>query len=127
MHIYGGRSLDRQVARLVLADLSLLSVRLPKFLQLHLNCSELGMDVLGDYDHSAGKHMIRVRPGLSRGALYLVTLHELGHALGLEHMTQGVMAARLRTRRRKLTLYSRRKWLLDIAVQYQKLCLKELP
>lgn len=59
------------------------------------------------------------------GKLYAVWLHELGHALGLDHTPVGIMAPRERGRR-ALTRANRRKWCLDVAAQVQRLRAKEV-
>lgn len=58
------------------------------------------------------------------GKLYAVWLHELGHALGLDHTPAGIMAPKEQGRR-ALTRANRRKWCLDVAAQVQRLRAKE--
>lgn len=65
-------------------------------------------------DHTT-HHSIALRPTLVGASLYAVFLHELGHALGLDHTRRGIMAPKEPKRRQPLSIGLRRKWCAEIA------------
>ncbi len=124
-HIIEANARERQVLGVLWTDLEkYFASLLPEKLIIQVRVSHdvfvtSEKDWLGSFvSLDANSCEIMLRPN-SEGGLYRICLHEVGHALGLEHGT-GVMAARNATTSVKLTPYRRRRWLRDFGNQLLK-------
>jgi hypothetical protein len=84
---------------------------------VRIGLSDLGGDPVGLY--SPDDKLIVLDEGLRGAGLYRVLLHELGHHLGLEHSSRGIMYRHPRSRsdmsEAEPTDRQRRRWCLEIA------------
>jgi hypothetical protein len=115
MKLSGATSNQAKVVQLVKADLENVGVRLPAGLQVSFDDTNLENDDIGCFQDVGGELSIDLHPALQGGMVYATFLHEIGHALGLNHTSKGIMAAKDGTDfNRKLTLRNRKKWLRQI-------------
>lgn len=81
--------------------------------------------MVGACEHKSDKSYHVFLRRMSPGALYRTALHEIGHALGLEHKTRGVMQSARRQRTIPLSAERRRRWLRDFVNQLLTAALPE--
>lgn len=112
MQVSGATSSQAKFVRLLDRDLEAIEIWLPRNLKVTFGTDQSEDDWLGWCDITESQIMLHA--SLSGAMVYLTLLHEIGHALGLNHTREGIMAHSLAERRQTLTLRSRRKWLRQL-------------